>query len=108
MALQEIRAKLDNVPRRLRNSRATTGEALLRPLCREKVWLTPLLTPISWVAHCGTRHLHGLGQGQPEVTLTLLGVASFLVVRCDFTTLQDVRYLSFSCCSSRTPAALSK
>lgn len=35
--LQEIQAKLDNVPRRLRNSRAATGEAVLRPLCRESV-----------------------------------------------------------------------
>ena len=35
--LQEIQAKLDNVPRRLRNSRAATGESVLRPLCRETV-----------------------------------------------------------------------
>ena len=35
--LQEIQAKMDNVPRRLRNSRAATGESVLRPLCRETV-----------------------------------------------------------------------
>lgn len=28
---------MDNVPRRLRNSRAATGESVLRPLCRETV-----------------------------------------------------------------------
>ena len=37
VAAQEIQAKLDNVPRRMRNSRAATGESLLRPLCRERV-----------------------------------------------------------------------
>lgn len=40
--LQEIQAKLDNVPRRLRNSRAATGESVLRPLCRETVRPHPL------------------------------------------------------------------
>jgi hypothetical protein len=34
---QELRAAVDNIPRRLRNSRAAIGEAALRPLCRERV-----------------------------------------------------------------------
>ena len=55
VAAQEIQAKLDNVPRRLRNSRAATGESLLRPLCRERVrrsfWTLQAL-------QCSMRNIH--------------------------------------------------